>query len=481
MRRMQPLADDGHLYEALATQLAEAIGTGRVKAGERLPSVRTLSSQYKVSISTAVQAYRHLENLRLIEARPKSGYFAAQARPAMAEPRPSKPSPARFVVSTPVIIEYHGALNDPSLVHLGSLQSDPALFPTRRIAQLLGSVARRHPDRVGVYASAFGEERLRRAIARRALDTGCHFDADEVVVTMGCVEALNLSLRAVAKPGDTIALESPVYFVMLQMIESLGMKALEIPTHPRTGMSIEALDLATQKPGSVNAVMVTPSFTNPLGGLMPDASRQQLVAMCEARGIPVIEDDIYGDIWFSGSRPLPAKAWDRSGNVLLCSSFSKTLAPGLRVGWVVPGRFHKQIEVLKRIQTICTAPLPQLAIADFLESGGYDHHLRKLRRDLSERMQRFVNLVAESFPEGTKLAPPTGGYVLWVELPAKVNTVDLFRRARDAGILIAPGAVFTNTGRFKNALRFTFGMAITPKLEQGIRRVGMMATEMGSG
>ena len=475
MPRMQPLADDGLLYEALATQLADAISSGRVKTGERMPSVRTLSTQYKVSISTAVQAYRHLENLRLIEARPKSGFFAASVQRAMAEPPQSKPSPARFVVPTAVILEYHAALNDKSLVHLGSLQSDPTLFPTQRMAQLLAAAGRRHADTLGQYSTPFGEERLRRAIARRALENGCSFEADDVFVTMGCVEALNLSLRAVAKPGDTIALESPVYFVMLQMIESLGMKALEIPTHPRTGMSIEALDLATQKPGAVRAVMVTPSFTNPLGCLMPDANRKALVAMCEARDIPVIEDDIYGDIWFSGSRPLPAKAWDRSGNVILCSSFSKTLAPGLRIGWMVPGRFHKQVEVLKRIQNICTASLPQFALAEFMESGGYDHHLRRLRRALHEKLQRFVGMISASFPEGTRMARPSGGYVLWVELPPKVNTVDLFRRARDDGILVAPGAVFTNTGRFKNALRFTFGMTITPQLEQAIARVGAMA------
>jgi DNA-binding transcriptional MocR family regulator len=478
MRRMQPLADDGLLYEALATRLADAISSGKVKRGERMPSVRSLSTQYKVSISTAVQAYRHLENLRLIEARPKSGFFAAPPQRALPVPeQASKPSPARFVVPTPVILEYHAALNDKSLVHLGSLQSDPDLFPTQRIAGLIASAARRHAETLGQYAQPYGEERLRRAIARRALENGCNFDAEEVFVTMGCVEALNLCLRAVAKPGDTIALESPVYFVMLQMIESLGMKALEIPTHPRTGMSIDALDLATQKPGAVQAVMVTPSFTNPLGCLMPDANRKALVTMCEARGIPVIEDDIYGDIWFSGSRPLPAKAWDRTGNVLLCSSFSKTLAPGLRIGWLVPGRYTRQIEVLKRIQNICTAPLPQFALAEFMESGGYDHHLRKLRRALHEKLQRFVSVIAESFPEGTKLARPAGGYVLWVELPANVNTVDLFRRAREDGILIAPGAVFTNTGRFQNALRFTFGMTITPKLEQSIARVGALAAE----
>lgn len=478
MPRTQPLPQDGLLYEALATRLAEAIGSGRVKAGERMPSVRTLSTSYKVSISTAVQAYRHLENLRLIEARPKSGFFAAHARPAAPEPRESKPpAAARFVVTPPIGYEYNLALGDASNVALGALVTDAGLFPAARLSRLLASMARRHPQLAGLYGGPLGEERLRRAIARRALENGCSMAHDNILITNGCIEALNLALRAVARAGDTIALESPTYFVMLQMIESLGMKALEIPTHPRTGLSLEAFDLATHRRGAVTALMTTPSFANPLGAVMPEANRQALVAMCEARGVTVIEDDIYGDCAFDGTRPLPLKAWDRTGNVLLCSSFSKTLSPGLRVGWVEAGRHRDQVEVLKRIGTIFTAPLPQLAIAEFLESGGYDHQLRRLRRELQGRAARLVSLVAETFPAGTRLTSPSGGYVLWVELAPKLNTVDLFRRARSEGILLAPGAVFTNTNRFGNALRLSFGLPDVPRTEQAVARIGRMATE----
>ena len=475
---MQPLEQAGLLYEALADRLAEAIGSGRVKAGERLPSVRTLSTRYKVSISTAVQAYRRLENQRLIEARPKSGFFATPARPAPPEPRESRPpAAARFVVTAPIGYEYNLALGEPNNVPLGSLVTDDGLFPSERLSRLLGSVARRHPKHAGRYAGPLGEESLRRAIARRALENGCALAPDNILVTNGCVEALNLALRAVASAGDTIALESPTYFVMLQMIESLGMKALEIPTHPRTGLSLEALDVATRKRGAVKALMTTPSFGNPLGALMPEASRQALAAMCEARGVTVIEDDIYGDCAFDGARPLPVKAWDRTGNVLLCSSFSKTLSPGLRVGWLEAGRHRDRVEVLKRIGTIFTSPLPQLAIAEFLESGGYDHQLRRLRRELQSRAARLVALVAETFPEGTRLTAPMGGYVLWVELPPKVDTVALFRRARGENILLAPGAVFTNTSHFRNALRLSLGLPDAPRIEQAVARVGRMAAE----
>ncbi|QJR09448.1 Histidinol-phosphate aminotransferase [Usitatibacter rugosus] len=477
MPRMTPLSSNGGLlYESLAARLAEAIDTGRVKAGERLPSVRTLSRQYGVSISTAVQAYRHLEDKRVIEARPKSGYFAAPPRPALPEPRESKPpQSARYVQTSPLFVEYFSLLDRQDIIPLGALRPDPSLLPTQKLATLLGTTARRYPELSASYSASAGTERLRRTIARRALDYGCSFDAGDVVITDGCVDALNLCLRAVARPGDTIALESPTYFTMLQMIESLGMKAFEIPTNPRTGLSLEALEFATRKKGTVRALMITPSFTNPTGALMPDANRKALAELCEKRGIPIIEDDVYSDTWFGEARPLPIKAWDRTGNVLLCSSFSKTVAPGFRVGWAVAGRYREAVSVLKRIGSIFTPPIPQLALCEFMETGGFDHHLRRLRQGLAGRQQQLAHLVAETFPEGTRVSRPTGGYVTWVELPNRVDAVELFRRARDENILLAPGPLFTTTGRFRNAMRLNYGTLWSRATEQAIARVGRMA------
>lgn len=358
---------------------------------------------------------------------------------------------------------------------LGALRPDPALLPTRKLASLLGSAARRNAVLAAAYSASAGTERLRRAIARRAFDYGCSFHAADVVVTDGCVDALNLCLRAVARPGDTIALESPTYFTMLQMIESLGMKAFEIPTDPRTGLSIEAFEFATRRKGTVSALMLTPSFTNPTGALMPDESRKALAELCERRGIPIIEDDVYGDTWFGDARPLPVKAWDKSGNVLLCSSFSKTIAPGFRVGWAVPGRYRDSVALLKRIGSIFTPPLPQLALAEFVETGGIDHHLRRLRKSLCERQQRLADLVAESFPKGTRMSRPSGGYVAWVELPGKADAVAIYRRALGESILLAPGPLFTTTGRFRNALRLNYGTLWSRQMEQAVVRVGRMA------
>ena len=468
-----------HLYASLAAGVAEAIRAGALKAGDRLPSVRRLSSQQRVSIATAVQAYRHLENQRLIEARPKSGYFVVGRPLPLGEPATSAPpAAARFVGVNQLVMEVLQSARDADFVPLGSACPGPELFPNDKLLRLLHAEGRRRPSLMGAYAMSPGNERLRSMIARRSLDLGCRLSPDEIIVTNGCIEALNLALRAVAAPGDTIALESPTYFTLLQIIQSLGMKALEIPTHPREGISIEALDLATQRPGAVKAVLVIPNFQNPLGSLIPDQNKARLVELVEARGVTLIEDDIYGDIHFGAARPRVAKAWDRSGNVILCSSFTKTVSPGLRVGWIAPGRHYQDVAMLKFISSVATPELPQAAIAEFMANGGYDHHLRRLRADFARQVQQTSSAIAEYFPKRTKITRPSGGFVLWVELPAGVDALELFRRAREERISIAPGPMFTTTKRYRNCVRVGCGHPWNARMEMGVMRLGKLAAEL---
>ena len=468
-----------HLYENLAARVAEAIRAGALKVGDRLPSVRRLSTQHRVSIATAVQAYRHLENQRLVEARPKSGYFVLGRPVRLAEPATSAPPSApRFVGVNQLVMEVLEAARDSDVVALGAACPGQELFPNEKLLRLAHAEGRRRPQLLGAYAMSPGNERLRTMIARRSLDFGCRLSPDEIIVTNGCIEALNLALRSVAKSGDTIALESPTYFTLLQIIESLGMKALEIPTHPREGISIEALDLATQTPGKVTAVITMPNFQNPLGGLMSDTNKARLVQLLESRAITLIEDDIYGEIHFGDARPRAAKAWDRSGNVILCSSFTKTLSPGLRIGWMAPGRMYTKVAMLKFINSVSTPELPQAAIAEFMANGGYDHHLRRLRAGFARQVQQTTQTIAESFPKGTKITRPAGGFVLWIELPAKVDSLELFRRAREERISIAPGPMFTTTQRYRNCIRVGCGHPWSAKIEMALMRLGKLAADL---
>jgi DNA-binding transcriptional MocR family regulator len=270
-----------------------------------------------------------------------------------------------------------------------------------------------------------------------------------------------------------IAIESPTYFAVLQIVDSLGMKAIEIPTHPRSGMDLDALESAIRK-HRVRACVSMTNGHNPLGYVLDDTYKQNLVGVLTKHRVPLIEDDIYGDITFNGNRPKTAKAFDTEGLVLLCSSFSKVLAPGFRVGWIHPGRFLDIVTRLKFINTIASPTLPQVAIAEFIECGGYDRYLRGLRTALANQTQVYSQAVVQCFPEGTKISRPAGGYVLWVELPEKVDALKLYRAALAKGISIVPGLIFSASGRFKNHIRVSCGYPWADSIECAVTTLGRL-------
>lgn len=474
-----PAASSDLLYDQIAEQLVQLIEGGTLRPGERIPSVRSLSRQQSVSVSTVLQAYRLLENRGLIEARPQSGYFVRPKRwTPPAEPAISRPAKQATQVNVgELIMRVMQASQNPALVRLGAALPSPELLPTAQLNRCLAAVGRRAGFEGSEYSVPPGNLALRTQIARRSLEAGCALSPDEIVITCGAMEALNLCLRVVAKAGDTIAIESPTYFGVLQCIESLGLKAVEIPTHPRDGVSLDALSYALET-HPIKACLFVLNFNNPLGSYMPDANKARLVEMLAEREIPLIDDDIYGDLSFGAARPRPAKSFDRKGLVLLCDSFSKTLAPGYRVGWCAPGRWLRQVEHLKFVTSVATATLPQMAVADFLANGGYSHHLRRIRRLYSEKVHRMSQAVSEEFPSGTRITRPSGGYVLWVELPPAVDSLELFDRALSAGISIVPGPVFSAKGKFKNFIRLNCGNPWSASIERAIAQLGKFAHEL---
>ena len=405
------------LYHQLADQIHELIRAGTLRAGDRVPSVRRLSNQQRVSVSTVLQAYQRLEDIGVIEARPQSGYYVRRLSAAVQEPESSRPPKRALNVEVNDLADAVLAhASDPSFVTFGSACAAPELFQLERVRRVLSSVARRERSALGRYGLPPGTERLRRAIARRALEWGCRTDHRNYVTTTGCMEAINLALRAVTKPGDLVALESPTYYGFLQILQSLGLRALEIPTHPRSGISIEALELALAE-HPVKAVLVMPNVSNPIGASMTDAAKKRLVELLAAKNVPLIEDHIYAELHFDGSPARPAKAFDRSGNVMLCSSFSKTLAPGLKVGWIEPGRWRDSVRMLKFMSSGGQNELVELAVAELIESGGYERSLRQLRRRFESQVDVARGIIAESFPRGTRVTRPSGAYIVWVEFP----------------------------------------------------------------
>ncbi len=466
------------LYVELALSLEHLIEQGTLRPGHRLPSVRRLSLQRDVSISTVLQAYTRLENRGWIEARPQSGYYVRPRLPLhVPEPRMARPmARPSYVGINDLTAEVLSLAVDPAYVPFGAACPDPSLFPTKKLARILAAVGRNDPALLGRYAMNWAFDPLAREIARRYLQAGCPLSHDELVVTIGCTEAINLALRAVTKPGDTVAVETPAYFGFLETIQSLGLKALEIPTGPREGICLDATRAALSQ-NDVKVVMVMPSFSNPLGSCMPDEKKAAFYALLTEFDVAAIEDDIYGDLHFGERRPKPLKAWDQDGRVMLCSSFGKTLAPSLRVGWCAPGRYLERVRRLKFTNTLGTPIVLQKTVSDFLRNGGYDHHLRSIRRSYHQQLHLFSQAILRHFPAGTRLSRPEGGFVLWVEMPTQVDTLRLHREAVKRHISTAPGPLFSVRDRYRNCLRMNCGLPWSETIEAAVRTLGDLAKQ----
>jgi DNA-binding transcriptional MocR family regulator len=470
------------LYQQIACSIERRIEIGTLGPGDRVPSVRQSSIRHGVSVSTVVQAYLTLENRGFIQARPKSGFFV---RPRVVEhfplPRSSRPrQTATPVESSDLRSRMLEIASRSDVVPFGVAPPAAELLPVTRLNRVMASASRRACATALQYPHPAGCEPLRRQLARRSFEWGRDLGADDFIVTTGAMEAISLSLRAVTKPGDVVVLESPTYFGLLQAVENLGLRALEVPTHATTGMDLEHLQLAIRK-NRIAAVLAVPSFNNPLGSCMPAENRQQLVDLLGQHNIPLIEDDIYGDLFFPpAKRPRTVKSFDRNGLVLLCGSVSKTLAPGWRVGWVVPGeRYRDKIEQLKTSSTIATAVPPQLAVAEFFRDGGFDRHLRHMRHSFASQVQRIAEAVSESFPPNIRVSRPQGGFVLWIELPLRVDAMKLHTRALARGVSIAPGQVFSARPlQFANFVRLSCGMPWSPKIEQAISVLGRLVRQL---
>lgn len=466
------------LYEEVAGKINFLIEQGTLRPGDRVPSIRSLSKQFQVSINTVKEAYNLLEDRRMLEARPQSGYYVRARFPELpAEPIVDSPiNPAEVSLSKIYRVVMRDLL-DPGLMQLGIAIPNPELLPIEKLNRMLARETRRFPVQSISYELPPGNLRLRKQIAQRLLLSGCTLSPDQIVITSGCVEAVVLALRSLCKPGDAVAIESPVYFNFLQMIQDLGLKALEIPASPLGGISLEALEYALDRnAGEVKACIVLSNFNNPLGSRMSDADKSRLVNILEAHQVPLIEDDIYGDLSYDDARPSVAKSFDKTGNVLLCSSFSKTVAPGYRVGWVAPGRYQEEIERGKMLANVATSSPTQLAIAEFLANGGYEHHLRSTRRVYARQVAQMGDAIGRCFPEGTRVSRPQGGFVLWVEMSRKIDSLVLYKKAKSVGITIAPGSIFSVDGKYRNCIRLN-AACWNPAVEVAIETLGRLVAE----
>ena len=465
-------------YQELAERLAELIRQGTYPAGERIPSVRQMSGQQNLSISTVLQAYSLLERQGLIEARPQSGYYVrAHPEERLPEPETSSPQrdPSNVSLHELVMMLMRDSAN-PNLIQLGAAlpHLDDRLI--QKINQIIAKIVRQQGVRAHQYQFPPGWDLLRVQIAQRMVNAGCNLSPSDILITSGGTEAIDFSLHAVCRPGEIVAIESPSYFGTLQMLEVHGLRALEIPTHPRDGISLEALEFAIEH-NVIRAVMVISNFNNPLGSMMPDERKKALVDLLAKHNIPLIENDVCGELYFGEKRPLVCKAFDTKDLVILLSSFSKDISPGLRLGWVAPARYSSEVEWLKFTLSASSPTLPQMAVAEFLEGGGYDQHLRRIRREYARNVELMSDAVMRYFPEGTRVTRPSGGFVFWVQLPEYVDSLELYKMALQGGITLAPGHVFSATYQFSNFIRLN-AASFNYSTERALERLGEMIIQL---
>jgi DNA-binding transcriptional MocR family regulator len=467
------------MYVRLAENLSQQVTQGTLRPGDRVPSLRQFSRERRVSMSTALETYLLLENRGFLEARPQSGFYVRTPfANLIPEPRFEQAAP-RPVSSTnhQVVADMLQLASDPQAVPFGAGHVSPELLPVRRLNLVLRRIVAKNATHSSRYEFPPGNEALRRQIARRAPEFGCSFTPRDVVITSGTLDGVTVALRAVTRPGDAVAVESPTYFGILGSAGSLGLKMIEIPTHPQNGMDLDALECAIRK-HRVKACVSVPNCHNPLGYVLPDSYKRDLVELTNKRNVALIEDDIYADLAFRGPRPRVLQAFDKKGLVLLCSSFSKSLAPGFRVGWIMPGRFRAEVEELKFLSTVAAASLPQLVIAEFLASGAYMRHLKALRAKLQPQMEITRQGVAKYFPEGTRISLPAGGHMLWVELPPRTDALKLYRAAVEQKISVLPGTFFSASGRFRNYIRINGGHVWTDAQDRALLTLGRLCEKL---
>lgn len=462
-------------YEIYADELVQLIASGVLRAGDKLPSVRQACAARQCSPATVFQAYDLLEARGLVRAQPRSGYYVLPQRAAapLAEPLPSRPPAASQPVAVnELVFDILG--RGRQTVPFGSAFASPLLFPLEELRRALGAATRKLDPWAMQDDLPPGHARLRRQIALRYLAQGHAVDAEQIVLTHGAVEALQLSLQAVTRPGDAVVIESPSFYLALQALERLGLRAIELPTDAREGMDLSALAEVLER-GEAKACWLMTSFQNPLGATMPEAKKRELVALLARHQVPLIEDDVYAELYQGERAPLPAKAFDREGLVMHCGSFSKSLAPGYRVGWVAGGRFAPRLQRLKLMTSLSGSIPAQAAIAEYLQDGGYERHLRGLRQALQKQQAAMVAAITRLFPPGTRLTRPEGGYFLWLELPAAVDALGLYGQALAQQISIAPGLMFSARGEHRHCLRLNSGHPWSAEMERALATLGRLA------
>ena len=440
------------LYIQLVDNIVENIERNIYKPGEKLPSIRHMSEARGISIMTVLKAYQELLSRGYIVSRPQSGYYVI-SRQEIDEMRKhielSGPKHVEMPDMTRLVLLDS---SNEDLIPLGAGVPSEDLLPLSQLSHITAKLLQNRQVPLYITGSAEGNPNLRVQVAKHMFLSKTPVQADDIIITSGCNEAIFIALSVVCNPGDLVAVESPCYFGVLQIMQELGLRAIEIPADPVSGIDIEALKTALEQ-NSIKAIFVNSNCSNPLGSTIPDENKKLIAGLTETYNVPLIEDDSIGDLYFGRNRPGTIKSYDKKGLVLYCSSFSKVLAPSYRIGWIVPGRFRKQVIQFKHALNLSSPPLLQEAIARYLEMGVYERRMRKTRQAYFQKIAQMSGCIRDCFPAETKLSQPQGGMFLWVSLPRQIDCLELYHEARKKGISLAPGQMFSVNNTCANCMR----------------------------
>ncbi len=465
-------ADDGKfLYEEIQELILEMVKTGKLQSGGKIPSLRETAQKLKTSVTTVMKAYMELERKGFIESRPKSGYFLVNTQMRrLPQPEATSPSPVPNPVSKfDLVMQLYYTMGKTSKISFAVAEPSSKLLPTDELAKMMKKAMAQTPNHSS-YETIGGLPELKNQIAYHMLSSGITMPTDKMIITSGGSEAIYLALKILTKPGDSVIVESPCYFGYTNILHALGIYALELPTHPVTGIDKEALRRALMR-DDVKAAIIQPNFNNPLGCLIPESDRQEITDMFRKSGAVIIEDDIYGDLPHEGERPSTLYQHDRE-SVIYVSSFSKTIAPGYRVAWMCSEKYLTPMFKYKASTTVDTVRPTQLALAEYLASGKYTRHLKKFRGTCSSLVASFTNAISKYFPEGTRITRPKGGFILWLELPETADTLAIYQRASHEGIGFAPGTVFSSQDKYNNCMRINCAVVWNDETEMYLKRLG---------
>jgi DNA-binding transcriptional MocR family regulator len=460
-------------YEQVVSKIETLIVGLKLEPGDKVPSLRKVSDELQVSLSTVMQAYAILDSKGVIVSRPGSGYYInTKSRPYYIPDPTYIPFPENVEVNTMATTMIKNTRKY-GTVNFSALSPANEFIPVSKLSKALREVSGNGFQ----YSWLEGDPRLQRQISLQTFEWKNTLPQDQILITNGCMEAINLCLDAVTKPGDTVAIETPAYAGLLQCLESKHLKALGINVNAKTGLNLDELERALDG-NTVAACIFMPLCQNPVGCFMPEENKIRLVKILGERNIPLIEDGALGEVYFDKTKPLPAKAYDEYDNVMYCSSFSKTLTSGFRIGWVSGAKYHAQLEKLKFAANISTTGLLQDAIARYLESGNYQSHIKKLRLSIRYQLTRYRDAIIKYFPKETRVSDPSGGYSLWIELPPAVDALELQKMALVKGIGFCPGHIFSAANNYSNFIRLNYCPIWSEEVENALKVLGKMTDNL---